>query len=113
PPAVRRRIEHVVLATRANTGLTLVMAFNYGGRDELIDACRALAREIEAGRLRPEGSDDARRWGGRYTQGGAAPPHLVRTEGERRDARLQLPPVADRLHGALDDADALARLRGP
>src|SRR6266536_6092820 len=54
PPAVGRRIEHVVEATAANTGLTLLMAFNYGGRDELIDACRALAREVEAGRLRPQ-----------------------------------------------------------
>ena len=27
-----RRIEHVVAATAANTGLTLLMAFNYGGR---------------------------------------------------------------------------------
>src|SRR5215813_13616056 len=41
PTAVRRRIEHVVEATAGNTSLTLLMAFNYGGRDELIDACRA------------------------------------------------------------------------
>src|SRR5512144_560395 len=39
PPSVSRRIEHVVAATAANTGLTLLIAFNYGGRDELVDAC--------------------------------------------------------------------------
>src|SRR6266508_5232268 len=60
PPAVGRRIEHVVLATAGNTGLTLLMAFNYGGRDELIDACRTLARDVEAGRLRPEEIDEVR-----------------------------------------------------
>src|SRR6266852_7432782 len=60
PTAVRRRIEHVVLATAGNTGLTLLMAFNYGGRDELIDACRTLAREVEAGRLRPQDIDEVR-----------------------------------------------------
>src|SRR5206468_10908791 len=37
PLQVRRGIDHVVQATRDNTGLTLMMAFNYGGRDELID----------------------------------------------------------------------------
>src|SRR6266566_8859077 len=43
PLQVRRGIDHVVHATRDNTGLGLMMAFNYGGRDELTDACRAIA----------------------------------------------------------------------
>src|ERR687886_647370 len=34
PLPVRRGIDHVVRETRDNTGLTLVMAFNYGGRNE-------------------------------------------------------------------------------
>src|SRR5438094_9131164 len=54
PLQVRRGIDHVVHATRDNTGLGLMMAFNYGGRDELIDACRAIARRVQAGELRPE-----------------------------------------------------------
>ena len=37
--------------TRANTALTLVIAFNYGGRGELAKAARQLAAEIAAGRL--------------------------------------------------------------
>src|SRR3989475_5366422 len=55
PLQVRRGIDHVVHATRDNTGLGLMMAFNYGGRDELIDACRALARPGEAGGGPPPG----------------------------------------------------------
>src|SRR5213595_2820911 len=54
PLPVRRGIDHVVNETRANSGLTLLMAFNYGGRDELLDAFRALARRVRAGELAPE-----------------------------------------------------------
>ena len=36
----------VVQATGQNTGLQLCMAFNYGGRDELLDAVRRLARRV-------------------------------------------------------------------
>src|SRR5437870_2263309 len=53
PAGVRRGIDHVVHETRHNSGLTVLMAFNYGGRDELIDAFRALARQVEAGGLKP------------------------------------------------------------
>ena len=35
--------------TRANTGLTLLVAFNYGGRDEIVRACQALAERVKAG----------------------------------------------------------------
>jgi undecaprenyl diphosphate synthase len=49
PSGVRRGIDHVVHETRNNTGLTVLMAFNYGVVDELIDAFRSLARQIVAG----------------------------------------------------------------
>src|SRR5712691_8261451 len=42
PADVQRRIDHVVDATAGNTGLNLLMAFNYGARDEIVDACRRL-----------------------------------------------------------------------
>ncbi|WP_087010623.1 isoprenyl transferase [Leucobacter sp. 7(1)] len=41
--------------TAANTGLTLTMCVNYGGRNELVDAVRAIAADIESGRLTPMG----------------------------------------------------------
>src|SRR3989449_3329141 len=53
PLPIRRGIDRVVEATRDNTGLTLVMAFNYGGRDELLEAVRALAVRVQAGELAP------------------------------------------------------------
>lgn len=42
-------------ATAANTGLTLTMCVNYGGRNELTDAVRSIAAEVAAGRLSPQG----------------------------------------------------------
>ena len=60
PPEVQRRIDHVVNATAANSGLTLLMAFNYGARDEIVDACRRLARDVRDGRVEPEEIDEVR-----------------------------------------------------
>ncbi|MCB1273851.1 MAG: di-trans,poly-cis-decaprenylcistransferase, partial [Leucobacter sp.] len=42
-------------ATQRNTGLTLTMCVNYGGRNELTDAVRGIAEEVAAGRLSPQG----------------------------------------------------------
>lgn len=42
-------------ATRTNTGLTLTMCVNYGGRNELTDAVRKIAAEVQSGRLSPNG----------------------------------------------------------
>jgi len=42
-------------ATARNTGLTLTMCVNYGGRNELTDAVRAISEEVAAGRLSPNG----------------------------------------------------------
>lgn len=40
--------------TRTNTGLTLTMCVNYGGRLELVDAMRSLGNEVAAGRIHPD-----------------------------------------------------------
>lgn len=42
-------------ATASNTGLTLTMCVNYGGRNEITDAVRAIASDVRAGRLSPNG----------------------------------------------------------
>ncbi len=94
PDAVRRRIENVVSTTAGNTGLTLVMAFNYGGRDELIDACRTLAAEVAAGRLRPEDIDEVRVSRALYTDGVPDPDLLIRTGGEMRVSNFLLWQIA-------------------
>jgi undecaprenyl diphosphate synthase len=94
PAAVQERIDHVVRTTASNTGLTLLMAFNYGGRDELVDACRALASEVASGRLRPEEIDEARVSRALYTEGVPDPDLLIRTSGEMRVSNFLLWQIA-------------------
>jgi len=94
PPGVRRRIEHVVTETAANSGLTLVLALNYGGRDEIVDAVRDLARAVRAGALDPEGIDEATVTRALYTDGTPDPDLLIRTGGEMRVSNFLLWQIA-------------------
>ena len=84
PQPVRRGLERVMAETRGNTGLNLIMAFNYGGRDELVDAFRALARRVAAGELAPETISDADVSQALYTADIPDPDLLIRTSGEMR-----------------------------
>jgi undecaprenyl diphosphate synthase len=94
PLQVRRGIDHVVQETRSNTGLTLMMAFNYGGRDELIDACRVLARQVQAGELRPDDIGEKEIQGALYTADVPDPDLLIRTSGEMRVSNFLLWQIA-------------------
>jgi undecaprenyl diphosphate synthase len=94
PAAVRRGIDHVVHETRENTGLNVLMAFNYGGRDELIDAFRALARQVQAGELRPEDISEKMISESLYTGEIPDPDLLIRTSGEMRISNFLLWQIA-------------------
>ncbi len=48
------RIEAAESLTATNTGLTLVIAANYGGRWDLTEAARTIANRVQAGELRPD-----------------------------------------------------------
>src|SRR4029077_7925665 len=58
PRSVLKEIEISERLTRDNTGMTLSIAFNYGGRKEVVDAVKQLAREVQAGTLKPSKIDD-------------------------------------------------------
>jgi undecaprenyl diphosphate synthase len=94
PMPVRRGLEHVVAQTEKNTGLNLLMAFNYGGRDELLDAFRALARRVQAGELAPDAISEADVSGALYTEGVPDPDLLIRTSGEMRISNFLLWQIA-------------------
>jgi undecaprenyl diphosphate synthase len=94
PVALRRGIERVVEATRHNTGLNLIMAFNYGGRDELVDAFRALAQRVAAGELAAEAISEKDVSGALYTAGIPDPDLLIRTSGELRVSNFLLWQIA-------------------
>jgi len=52
--SVINELEEAERLTRRNTTCTLTMCVNYGGRAEVADAAKAIAREVAAGRLDPE-----------------------------------------------------------
>lgn len=70
--------------TKANSTLTLVIAFNYGSRTEIAKAARRLARDVAAGRLTPDEIDTERMGNALDTAGIPDPDLLIRTSGELR-----------------------------
>lgn len=80
PPGVQREIRRALELTKDNTGITLGVAFNYGGRAEILDAVRRLLAEGA-----PLGEvDEARFSRYLYTDGLPDPDLIVRTGGEMR-----------------------------
>jgi undecaprenyl diphosphate synthase len=70
--------------TARNTSLTLVVAFNYGARNELARAVRSLAADVQAGRLDPAEISEDRLSRRLDTAGIPDPDLIIRTSGEQR-----------------------------
>jgi undecaprenyl diphosphate synthase len=94
PARVRKRIEETEDLTRRNRKLTLTFAFNYGGRAEVVDAVRSIAKEVKARRLAPEKIDERVIARHLYAPDMPDPDLLVRTSGEYRISNYLLWQVA-------------------
>lgn len=79
--AIAREAEAVSLH---RTRMQLIIAFNYGGRREIIDACRKLAVKVRVGELEPEQIDEAVFQGALYLPDVPDPDLLIRPSGEMR-----------------------------
>ncbi len=83
-PDIRSLLQEAEDLTQQNTRLTLVIAFNYGSRQEIADAARRLAIEVAAGRLDPKDIDIDSVTGALDTAGIPDPDLVIRTSGEKR-----------------------------
>ncbi|WP_051335869.1 isoprenyl transferase [Methylocapsa acidiphila] len=83
-PDIRALLAEAEDRTRSNTRLTLIVAFNYGGRQEIVAAARALAEDVAAGRLEPSAIDENMFAQRLDTAGVPDPDLIIRTSGEQR-----------------------------
>ena len=77
-------IDEAVEKTKDNTRLTLNIAFNYGGRGEIVAAMRDIAKKVEAGTLKPDQIDEAMVSRMVWTAESPDPDMVIRTSGELR-----------------------------
>ncbi len=89
-PDIVALLEDAEKLTAANTGLTFVVAFNYGSRREMTDAMRSLAEDVAAGRLAPSEITEEMVAGRLNTVGIPDPDLVIRTSGEQRLSNFML-----------------------
>jgi undecaprenyl diphosphate synthase len=90
PPRLGALMATLEERTSDCRGLNLSIAIDYGGRDELTRAVRALSREVEAGRLPPAGISEEAIAGALDTRGLPDPDFIIRTSGELRISNFLL-----------------------
>ena len=94
PAAVRSTLDAVCAATAGNQHMILCLALSYGGREEIIDACREIADEVAAGRLRSSDIDEqvlqSHLYAGACRFGANDVDVVIRTAGEHRLSNFML-----------------------
>ena len=93
-PSVQKELIRGLAATSSCRGMTFNIALNYGGRTEIVDACRSLAQDVAAGRLTPEQIDEETLGSRLGTAGLPDPDLLIRTSGEMRVSNFLLWQIA-------------------
>ena len=81
---IRRLLDEAEELTKNNNGLLLVVAFNYGSRDEIARATKRIAEGVATGRIKPEEIDSAMIGSHLDTSGIEDPDLIIRTSGEQR-----------------------------
>jgi undecaprenyl diphosphate synthase len=79
-PKIREKVEQAIALTKDNDRMTVALAFNYGGRDEILDAVQRIVTD----RVKPERIDEALFSSYLYTAEIGDPDLVVRTAGEMR-----------------------------
>ncbi|MDB9465081.1 isoprenyl transferase [Dolichospermum circinale CS-1225] len=84
PKALQREISRSMAETKDNRSIRLTIATNYGGRQEILQACQAIAQKVKEGLLEPEEISEELFESHLYTSGIGDPDLLIRTSGEMR-----------------------------
>ncbi len=90
PEKFKAQMAEIEEKTKNNTGTVLNVAINYGGRQELVRAARALAQQVKDGLLEPQQIDEALLAGQLYTAGQKDLDLVLRPSGEMRQSNFML-----------------------
>jgi undecaprenyl diphosphate synthase len=90
PASLQGEIQLAVTETKTNQGINFTVATNYGGRQEIVQACRNLAAQVQRGELNPEEITEELFSQHLYTAPTHDPDLLIRTSGEMRISNFLL-----------------------
>lgn len=83
-PKMQKSIKECMERTKENTGVTFNIALNYGGRDEIVKAVKAIAEKVKNDEIELENINEELITNNLYTKGQPDPDLVIRTSGEIR-----------------------------
>ena len=89
-PEIQQLIFEIEDGTKQNTGMIINVGINYGGREEITHAARALAQQVADGKLLPQQINEELLAGQLYTAGQKDPDFILRPSGEKRLSNFML-----------------------
>ena len=89
-PKHQKLMNEIEEKTAGNTGMTLNIAVNYGGRPEIVRAAQQLAQLVKEGKLEPQDITEAMMSDHMYTRGQKDPDFILRPSGEKRLSNFML-----------------------